>query len=97
MRYNQKSIEEPDAAVERLREFLRLNYITGAEAARRIGVRDSTLYSWFQGHSKPNSPERIAAFLDSMPAERLGITPSGYEYREYKNCKRSVKRILNDR
>jgi hypothetical protein len=30
-------------------------------------------------------PERITAFLDSLPAERPGIIPTGYEYREYKN------------
>ena len=29
MRYDQESIEERDAAVERLREFLRFNYMTG--------------------------------------------------------------------
>jgi hypothetical protein len=37
------------------------------------------------GNSKPRSGERIIAFLDSIPAERAGITPTGYEYREYKN------------
>jgi rubredoxin len=31
-------------------------------------------------------PDRLKAFLDSLPAERVsGITPIGYEYREYKN------------
>jgi hypothetical protein len=25
---------------------------------------------------------RIVAFLDSLPAERSGILPTGYEYRE---------------
>jgi transcriptional regulator with XRE-family HTH domain len=81
--YKPESIEERDAVVTRLREFLRLNYLTGAEVARRIGVRDMTVYSWLQGHSKPNSPERIAAFLDSMSAERSGIMPTGCKYREY--------------
>jgi hypothetical protein len=85
VRYRGNSIEERDAAVERLREFLRFNYATGNQVARQIGVRDTTLYSWLQGHSKPNSPERIASFLDSVPAERSGIIPIGYEYREYKN------------
>ncbi len=79
------SIAERHAAIERLREFLRLNYMTGAQAAQRIGVRAETLYSWLAGESKPASPERIEAFLESMPAERSGITPTGYEYREYKN------------
>ena len=84
MQYKQKSIEERDGAVERLRQFLRLN-MTDAEAARSIGVRAKTLYSWIADESKPASPERIEAFLDSMPAERSGIMPTGYEYREYKN------------
>ena len=85
MRDKSKSIEELDAAVERLREFLRINYLTGAQAARGIGVRAEALYAWLQGHSRPRSAERIIAFLDSMPAERTGIMPTGYEYREYKN------------
>jgi hypothetical protein len=71
--------------VARLREFLRLSYITGAQAARWIGIRAETLYSWLAGESRPASPERIEAFLDSMPAERSGIMPTGYDYREYKN------------
>jgi hypothetical protein len=29
--------------------------------------------------------EPIIAFLDSVPADRSGIMPPGYEYREYKN------------
>ena len=85
MHYKGDSIEDRDAAVERLRDFLRSSYMTGAEAARRIGVRDMTLYSWLQGNRKPSSAERIIAFLDSIPAERAGITPTGYEYREYKD------------
>jgi hypothetical protein len=71
--------------VERLREFLRLSYMTASEAARRVGVRSETLYAWLQGESSPAAPERIAFFLDSMPADRAGVMPTGYEYREYKN------------
>jgi transcriptional regulator with XRE-family HTH domain len=72
--------------VERLREFLRLNYVTGAEVARRIGVTDGTVYSWLQGEFRPANTKLISAFLDSMPIESsLGISPTGYEYREYKN------------
>ena len=74
-----------EAAVGRLREFLRFSYMTGTQLTRQIGVTDTTLYSWLQGNSKPRSAERIIAFLDSIPAERAGITPTGYEYREYKN------------
>jgi hypothetical protein len=85
MRYNQGSIEEREAAVERLREFLRFNYVTGTQVARQMGVRDTTLYSWLQGNSEPRSAESVIAFLDSIPAERAGITPTGYEYREYKD------------
>lgn len=28
---------------------------------------------------------RIIAFLESLPVERVGIMPTGYEYRDYKN------------
>jgi hypothetical protein len=42
MRYKQSSTDSRDAVVERLREFIRFNYVTAAEVARRIGVRDST-------------------------------------------------------
>src|SRR5258708_29267449 len=45
---NPKSIEGRDAAVERLREFLRLNYMTGVQAARWIGVRAKTLVRDFR-------------------------------------------------
>jgi hypothetical protein len=87
VRYTSDSIEEGDAAVDRLREFLRFNYTTGRETTRRIGVRDTTLYSWLQGKSRSRSAAavRIVAFLESLPAERTGIIPTGYEYREYKN------------
>ena len=80
-------MEERDAAFERLREFLRFDYTTGTEAALRIGVRDTTLYSWLQGKSTARSATaaRITAFLNSLPVERAGIMPAGYEYREYKN------------
>lgn len=68
-----------------LRDFPRFNYLTGNQVAQQIGVRDTTLYSWLPGKSRPRSDERIMAFLDSMPAERGGIMPTGYEYQEYKN------------
>jgi hypothetical protein len=45
-RRSNNELNEIDAIVERLREFLRLNYMTGAEVARRIGVGDMTVYSW---------------------------------------------------
>jgi len=40
---------------------------------------------WLQGKKRPAEPWRITAFLDSLPAEKSGIAPNGYEYREYKN------------
>ena len=73
------STEERDAAVERLREFLRFSYVTGNQVARRIGVNDTTLYSWLQGTSRPRSARaaRLNAFLDSLPAgERASRRPS---------------------
>lgn len=97
--------------MEPLREFLQLNYVAGNQVARRIGVRDTTLYSWVQGNSRPAFARvaRISAFLDSLPPERTGLVPTGYEYREYKNwrgipkpgrcpfCKRSKGEIRKAR
>jgi rubrerythrin len=81
-----QELREIDGIVERLRDFIRLNYITGAEVARQIGVRDMTVYSWLEGESRPSKPERITAFLKSIPAESgSGVTPNGYQYRECKN------------
>lgn len=92
MRYKPNSIEERDAVVERLRAFLRLNYISAAEVARRIAITDSSRYLWLQGKTRPAEPERISAFLDSFPAERdSGIAPTGYEYRQYKNWRGTHK------
>jgi hypothetical protein len=85
-RRSKDQLREIDALVERLREFVRLNYMTAAEVARRIGVRDTTIYDWLLGQARPAEPKRIAAFLDSLPTENgSGIAPTGYEYREYKN------------
>lgn len=81
-----KSSDEGDAVVERLRDFIRLNYITTTELARYLGVGDRALYSWLKGEFSPENPAKITAFLDSLPAESgSGITPVGYQYREYKN------------
>ena len=40
MRSKQESIEEGDKVVRRIRDFLRLNYMSAAEIAKRIGVTD---------------------------------------------------------
>jgi hypothetical protein len=101
--------DEVDKVVERLREFIRFGYVTGSEAARQLGVRDSTVYSWLQGEFKPAHPPRIRSFLDSLPVESgSGISPTGYKYREYKNwrgipkprrcpfCKRAKGRIRSE-
>jgi hypothetical protein len=85
VRYKPASIAERDSTVERLREFIRLNYVSAGEVARRMGFRDETVYSWLKGDSRPAEPELIIAFLNSLPAEESGISPTGYEYREYKN------------
>jgi hypothetical protein len=85
-RRSKDQLKEIDALVERFREFVRLNYMTAAEVARLIGVRDTTVYSWLQGECRPANPERIAAFPNSLPKENgSGMAPTGYEYREYKN------------
>lgn len=52
VRYKRNSMEEREAAVEWLREFLRFNYVTGTQAAQRIAVRDTTLYSVLSGQKQ---------------------------------------------
>ncbi len=47
-RRSKDQLQEIDALVERLRQFIRLKCMTAAEVARWIGVRDSTVYSWLQ-------------------------------------------------
>ena len=69
-RRSREELKEVDAVVERLRDFIRLNYMTAAEVARQIGVRDTTIYDWLLGRARPAEPKRIAAFLDSLPRER---------------------------
>ena len=86
LRRSKDELQEIDALVERLRDFIRLNYITAAAVARQIGVRDTTIYDWLLGKTRPAKSERITAFLDSLPRENgSGVAPTGYEYREYKN------------
>jgi hypothetical protein len=86
LRRSRDELKAVDALLERLRDFIRLNYLTAAEVARQIGVRDTTIYDWLLGRTRPTEPQRVAAFLDSLPREKgSGIAPNGYEYREYKN------------
>jgi hypothetical protein len=86
-RRSKEELKRVDALVERLREFVRFNYMTAGEVARQIGVNDSTVYSWLLGQAIPAEPKPITAFLNSFPRENgSGIAPLGYEYREYKNC-----------
>jgi hypothetical protein len=85
-RRSKEELEELDTLVERLRDFIRLNYMTAAAIACEIGVNDSTVYSWLLGKARPTEPERITAFLESFPRENgSAIAPTGYQYREYKN------------
>ena len=85
-RKSREELKAVDALLERLRDLIRLNYVTVAEVARQIGVRDTTIYDWLLGRTRPAEPQRITAFLDSSPSEMgAGVAPSGYEYREYKN------------
>lgn len=94
-RRSREELKEVYAVLERLRDFIRLNYMTAAEVARQIGVRDTTIYSWLLGQARPAEPKAIAAFLDSLPRENgSGIAPSGYEYREYKNWRGSRSRVV---
>jgi hypothetical protein len=85
-RRSREELKEVDTLVERLRDFIRLNYMTAAEVARQIGAREATIYDWLLGRTRPAEPQRIATFLDSLPREKgSGVAPTGYEYREYKN------------
>jgi len=85
-RRSREELKAVDALLERLRDFIRLNYLTAAEVARQIGVRNTTVYDWLLGRTRPAEPQRVAAFLDSLPKEKgSGVAPTGYEYREYKN------------
>jgi transposase-like protein len=62
-RRSKEELKELDALVERLREFVRFNYVTAAEVARQIGISDSTVYSRLLGRSRPTEPNRIAIEL----------------------------------
>ena len=85
-RRSKEELKGIDALVERLREFVRLNYMTAAEVAREIGVNDSTVYAWLLGQARPAEPKRITAFLESFPRENgSNVAPTGYQYRECKN------------
>jgi transposase-like protein len=79
-RRSKEETKQVDALVERLREFVRLNYLTAAEIAREIGVNDSTAYSWLLGHARPAEPKRVSAFLDSLPRQlQRGASDLGWE------------------
>jgi hypothetical protein len=43
---SREELKEVDA-VERLRDFIRLNYMTAAEVARQIGVRDKSCLAFY--------------------------------------------------
>jgi hypothetical protein len=49
---------------------IRSVYMTAAEVARRIGVRDSAVYLWLKGEHRPAKPELITAFLDSLTTRK---------------------------
>jgi hypothetical protein len=40
--------EERDKVIERLRDFLKVNYVPATEVARSLKVRPETIYSWGQ-------------------------------------------------
>jgi hypothetical protein len=85
-RRSKEETKQVDALVERLRDFVRFNYMTAAAVAREVGVNDSTVYSWLLGQARPAESRRLTAFLNSFPRQNgSGIAPVGYEYREYKN------------
>jgi hypothetical protein len=78
-RRSKEETKQADSLIERLREFVRFNYMTAAEVARQIGVHDSTVYSWILGQDRPSETRRLTVFLDSLPRENgSGIAPVGY-------------------
>jgi hypothetical protein len=84
MPQKRRPTDERNQIVERLREFLRFNYVTAKELSRRLGVRDGTVYSWLGDEFRPRDPAKIAAFLDSLPVEATsGTAPAGYQYKPY--------------
>jgi transcriptional regulator with XRE-family HTH domain len=60
------SIEEIDQVVDRLREYWRVNYISEAELACRIGVAASSVSDWLRRKTRPSRPDLIKAFLDRL-------------------------------
>jgi hypothetical protein len=50
-----------DVAVERLHEFIRLNYITEKEMAKRVGVLSASMNASLQGKTTPAEPDRITS------------------------------------
>ena len=85
-RRSKEEIRKVDALIERLREFVRLNYMTAAEVAREIGVNDSTVYSWLLGRSRPTKPKRTRDLSRFFSATEWIRHRSGrLQYREYKN------------
>ena len=55
-RRSKEETRKVDALIERLREFVRFNYVTAGEVAREIGVHDSSVYSWLLGQARPRNP-----------------------------------------
>lgn len=45
-------------AIPGLRKWLRLNSVSQAEFARRIGVKSPTVCVWLRGHVRPNADNR---------------------------------------
>jgi transposase-like protein len=59
---SKEETKQVDALIERLREFVRFNYMTAAEVARQIGVNDSTVYSWVLGQADLRKPDASLLF-----------------------------------
>jgi hypothetical protein len=79
-RRSKEELKRVDVLVERLREFVRLNYITAVEIGPEIGVNDSTVYSWVLGQARPAQTRRLTAFLDSFPRQlQRGAPGLGWE------------------
>jgi len=62
LRRSGEELKVVDALVERLRDFIRLNYLTAAEVARQIGVREATIYDWLLRRTRPRNLSASARF-----------------------------------
>src|ERR1700756_3914888 len=85
-RRSNNELNEIDAIVERLREFIRFGYVTGAEVARANRRDGWGALFLVPGRISTGESKAHLGFL-RLYSNRIesGISPTGYPHREYKN------------